>query len=81
MAMSKVIKPFPYAADGFTVERLVIGDERDFAGATNSLVAEQFIEAVTVAKAWPVTAPDVIVEPVVIEPVTKPKQTKFNKSR
>jgi hypothetical protein len=43
--MATVIKPFAYAADGFTVESLVPGDERDFGAATDGLVGEGFIEA------------------------------------
>ncbi|XKM40331.1 hypothetical protein A4U53_030845 [Rhizobium ruizarguesonis] len=43
--MATVIKPFAYAADGFTVESLVPGDERDFGVATDGLVDEGFIEA------------------------------------
>lgn len=43
--MATVIKPFAYAADGFTVESLVPGDERDFGVATEGLVDEGFIEA------------------------------------
>ncbi|TIU12456.1 MAG: hypothetical protein E5W44_07190 [Mesorhizobium sp.] len=41
--MAKVVKPFPYAADGFTLEHLVPGDERDFGAATAGLVEEGFI--------------------------------------
>ncbi len=43
--MATVIKPFAYAADGYTVESLVPGDERDFGVATDGLVDEGFIEA------------------------------------
>ena len=41
---SRVIKPFPYAGDGHTVVGLIVGDERDFGGATDGLTAEGFIE-------------------------------------
>lgn len=41
--MAKVVKPFPYAADGFTLENLVPGDERDFGAATAGLIEEGFI--------------------------------------
>lgn len=42
--MATVIKPFDYASDGYTVESLVPGDERDFGVATEGLAAEGFIE-------------------------------------
>lgn len=48
--MAVVIKPFPYAGDGFTVERLIAGDERDFGAAAAGLAAEGFIEPASAAK-------------------------------
>lgn len=42
--MSRVIKRFPYAADGYTVKNFNVGDEGDFGAATAALVAEGFIE-------------------------------------
>ncbi|SFB52344.1 hypothetical protein SAMN03159496_04637 [Rhizobium sp. NFR07] len=41
--MAVVIKPFDFASDGFTIESLVTGDERDFGAATDGLVGEGFI--------------------------------------
>lgn len=41
--MAVVIKPFEFASDGFTIESLVTGDERDFGSATDGLVDEGFI--------------------------------------
>ncbi|RWX28951.1 hypothetical protein EHH54_31750 [Rhizobium leguminosarum] len=41
--MAVVLKPFDYASDGFTVEHLNEGDERDFGAATDGLVAEGFV--------------------------------------
>lgn len=37
--MSTVVKPFPYSADGFTVEVLVAGQCRDFGALEAGLVA------------------------------------------
>lgn len=42
--MSKVLKPFAFAADGTTVELLKVGDERDFGRSTDGLIAEGFID-------------------------------------
>ncbi len=41
--MAVVIKPFDFASDGFTIESLATGDERDFGAATDGLVEEGFI--------------------------------------
>lgn len=41
----KVVRPFPYAGNGYTLENLVPGDERDFGAATSGLVAAGFIAA------------------------------------
>lgn len=42
--MHKVVKPFPYSEDGFTLIDLAVGDERDFGAMTDGLVGEGFIE-------------------------------------
>lgn len=42
----RVVKPFPYSEDGFTLIDLAIGDERDFGSMADGLVAEGWIEAV-----------------------------------
>lgn len=48
--MAVVIVPFPFAGNGFTVEYLVAGDERDFGSATAGLVEAGLIsEEVKVA--------------------------------
>lgn len=36
--------PFPYAGDGFTVELLKVGIDRDFGKATAGLIAAGYIE-------------------------------------
>jgi len=36
--MSVVLAPFPFAADGFTIEHLAPGDEREFGVLTGGLV-------------------------------------------
>lgn len=45
--MAVVIKEFPYASDGFTVERLKVGAEREFGAVTQGLVDEGYVEAVS----------------------------------
>lgn len=42
--MAVVIKSFLYAGDGFTVENLVPGDERDFGEAAAGLAAAGYID-------------------------------------
>lgn len=42
--MAVVLKPFAHSADGFTVELLATGMEREFGAATDGLEAEGFIE-------------------------------------
>lgn len=57
--MHRVVKPFPYAEDGFTLVDLKAGDERDFGAMAAGLVAEGFIEPVAAdAVIEPVTADD-----------------------
>lgn len=40
-----MLKPFPFAGDGHTVEWLVAGLERDFGAAATGLFAEGFIDS------------------------------------
>lgn len=40
--------PFPYAGDGFTVELLKVGIDRDFGKATAGLIAAGYIEGESV---------------------------------
>jgi hypothetical protein len=42
----RVVKPFPYSEDGFTLVDLNAGDERDFGDMADGLVAEGWVEAV-----------------------------------
>jgi hypothetical protein len=49
--MHRVVKPFPYSEDGFTLIDLSIGDERDFGSMADGLVAEGWVEAVGEATA------------------------------
>ena len=43
--MHRVVKPFPYSVDGFTLIDLNVGDEREFGTATDGLLKEGYIEA------------------------------------
>lgn len=47
----RVVKPFPFSEDGFTLVDLNVGDERDFGDMTGGLEAEGWIEAVDTAAA------------------------------
>lgn len=42
--MAVVLKAFDYAADGFTVERLTPGDEREFGDLAAGLTAAGYID-------------------------------------
>lgn len=44
--MAKVLKSFKFAADGFTIETLNEGDDRDFGGSLQGLVKEGYVEGV-----------------------------------
>lgn len=48
--MAKVLKSFPYAADGFTVEIMKVGTDRDFGAATKGLADEGYIEGAAQVK-------------------------------
>lgn len=41
--MAVVLLPFPFAGNGFTIEHLNAGDEREFGSATGGLVAAGLI--------------------------------------
>lgn len=77
--MATVLKKFPWAKDGFTVEMLSPGAEADFGAASHGLAAEGYISldaAITPADepvVEPVVLPVVAAEP---EPVvaTEPAQ-------
>lgn len=45
--LHKVVKPFPFSENGFTLIDLSVGDERDFGAMADGLVAAGFIEAVS----------------------------------
>ncbi len=47
--MHRVVKPFPYYEDGFTLVDLNVGDERDFGAMADGLLAEGWIEAADAA--------------------------------
>lgn len=68
--MHKVIKPFPFAGDGYTSERLNVGDVRDFGRAADGLVGEGYVEPETATKA-PVVEPIVEVPSAPAENVEK----------
>lgn len=38
-----MLRPFPFAGDGHTVEHLVAGEDREFGDCTEGLIAEGFI--------------------------------------
>lgn len=47
--MAKVLKSFPYSPNGYTVEILKVGDDRDFGAATQGLVDRGDVEGATAA--------------------------------
>lgn len=44
----RVVKPFSYSEDGFTLVDLNAGDERDFGAMADGLLAEGWVEEITV---------------------------------
>lgn len=44
--MHKVVKPFPFSEDGFTLIDLVAGDERDFGTHAAGLLTEGWVEEI-----------------------------------
>lgn len=44
--MHRVVKPFPFSDDGFTLVDLNVGDERDFGAHAGGLLAEGWVEDV-----------------------------------
>lgn len=56
--MHRVVKPFPYSVDGFTLIDLKVGDKRDFGAMSAGLKDEGFIEPV---------AADVVIESTIPE--------------
>jgi hypothetical protein len=81
--LHKVVKPFPFAADGVTLVDLDVGDERDFGGLADGLMAEGWVEAgedaePAVEPVAPVAEPVAAqVEPVVTaepEPAVEPEK-------
>lgn len=83
--MPVVLKPFYFASDGFTVESLVPGANRDFGASTDGLVTEGFVyldpveppvEATSESEPTPEPTPEPEPEPVietVPEPVVEPE--------
>lgn len=57
--MGVVIEPFPFAGDGFTVEFLKPGDQRDFGSAEQGLIDAGFVAASAATEA---VAPDIEAE-------------------
>lgn len=59
--MATVLVPFPFAGNGFTVEHLNVGDERDFGSATEGLKAAGLISVEPGAVKAEQDAPTVVV--------------------
>jgi len=69
--MAVVAKPFDWASDGFTIERLATGDERDFGLLTAGLASEGFVVTDGIVAVEPQQ------DPVVVEPVIEPAATEL----
>lgn len=52
--MHRVVKPFPFSENGFTLVDLNVDDERDFGSMADGLVAEGWIAPVGTKKEAPV---------------------------
>lgn len=72
----RVVKPFPYSEDGFTLIDLNVGDEREFGAMADGLVAEGWIVSVDeVAPAAPQIEEAIEDAPIelAIDPPTEPQ--------
>ncbi|MGQ3295828.1 MAG: hypothetical protein ACT6U0_26965, partial [Shinella sp.] len=58
-----MLQPFAFAANGFTVEYLNVGDNRDFGSAAEGLAAAGMISVDAVAAAIEEDAPTIVVTP------------------
>lgn len=47
--LHRVVKPFQFSENGFTLIDLNVGDERDFSSMADGLVAEGYIELIDAA--------------------------------
>lgn len=72
--MAVVAKPFDWASDGFTIESLATGDERDFGFLTAGLASEGFVVFgdVIAAELQAEHVVEPVIEPVVETPATEP---------
>lgn len=74
--MATVLKQFPWSNNGYDVEILNVGDEREFGAATAGLVAEGFVsgEAKVETPAEPVVEDPVeaVAETTADEPLVEP---------
>lgn len=73
--MHRVVKPFPYSVDGFTLIDLNVGDERDFGSMADGLVDEGFVEVIVVAKPEPVIVDKP--EPAVVDKPSEVEEAPF----
>lgn len=61
----RVVKPFPFSGNGYAVENLNAGDERDFGAAADGLLDEGYIVSVGAAPVASVIEMENEAEPVV----------------
>lgn len=68
-----VLKALDWSPNGFTIETLPVGAERDFGDSAAGLLAEGWIGAEKAAEPEPVVVePEPVVEPVAAEPEPEP---------
>lgn len=69
--MYRVVKPFPFAGNGYAVENLSVGDERDFGASTDGLLAGGYIAGIGAAVAEPESEAEPVVDAVTEETATE----------
>jgi hypothetical protein len=72
-----VVRPFPFAGNGYTLESLNAGDERDFGSATAGLLAAGLIATKTPDGAGEMSPEQAIAAE--IEPETAPRRGRTRK--
>ncbi|TIL91456.1 MAG: hypothetical protein E5Y73_17415 [Mesorhizobium sp.] len=72
--LHRVLKPFPFAGNGYTLEHVTVGDEREFGTATDGLVAEGYISLVAKVEESAVEPIEIAEEPaaVIAEELAEP---------
>ncbi|RWN51394.1 MAG: hypothetical protein EOS04_24280 [Mesorhizobium sp.] len=64
--LHRVLKPFPFAGNGYTLEHLSVGDEREFGTAADGLISEGYISLVAKGEERAVEPIEIAEEPAAV---------------